>query len=171
MGGLSITEQFSQEGAQPPPQMNPIDLAKNIVATGEVNATAAAGLSDRHFQTFEDRLERIVLENARWTDNTLDGVQAGIARNKTPEAAQAYLEGPQGSRMLQDPVMRQIIIDYVGAPDKDAARPAADAALRARLQEWDTKMPGIMSEIQAARTPEPEQVTPTVRRDPVAPGG
>lgn len=52
---------------------------------------------------------------------------------------------------MQDPAIREALITFAGATDKDAAREVANTAIEKSLGEWDTKLPGIMQKIEDAR--------------------
>ena len=143
----TIGAEFTRVQATVPANANPFALAEGILA-GQVNPADARGLPERTLTQLEGRLENLIARDGQRAETTLDKVQNGTANNNTVASATAYFNSPQGQRFILDPQLKQIIIDYVGAPDKDAARPAADRALAERMQQLEGGVPGVMQTLR-----------------------
>ena len=154
MDDRRITGEFTLAQATVPPNLNPFALAEGILG-GRIDPGDAQGLSDRTLNQVEGRMNNIIARDGNRTMETLDRVQSGTANNDTVAESRAYFDSPVGQRFIVDPKLQQIIIDYVGAPDKDAARAAANDAVEKRMEELKGGIPGIMQEL---RGQEPDTV-------------
>jgi hypothetical protein len=158
-GILTAADQFAEAAVVP--NVNPLDMAREIVSSGQWDMQTVGQMSERQTLDMAARMENIINRSVIMADDVLDRIEKGDNTRTGAEIEDYYSKGAR----IQEPVIRGIVADCA---DGNITRAEADALIQERQQFWQNDIPAKIEEAQQPGATE-QGITASVRQT-VVPG-